>query len=112
MVGTAEGQVKLLSELGITESSVSAPIVSSMNVISSGRLEPRVEVFVSMDVLEAVHSIVIEGKGIHYPPCSVLFCLGFPTGRREIMRSPVSRSNSSRMFLSHSVSSVLGKSSR
>jgi hypothetical protein len=44
---TAEGQVKLLGELGITESSVGAPIISTMDVISLGRLESGAEVFMS-----------------------------------------------------------------
>jgi hypothetical protein len=57
---TAEGQVKLLGELGITESSVGAPIISTMDVISLGRLESGAEVFMSKDALEADHIVVIN----------------------------------------------------
>ncbi len=57
---TAEGQVKLLGELGITESSVGAPIISTMDVISLGRLESGAEVFMSKDALEADHLVVIN----------------------------------------------------
>jgi hypothetical protein len=57
---TAEGQVKLLRELGITESSVGAPIISTMDVISLGSLDSGAEVFVSKDALEADHLVVIN----------------------------------------------------
>ncbi len=57
---TAEGQIKLLGELGITESSGGAPIISTMDVISLGRLESGAEVFMSKDALEADHIVVIN----------------------------------------------------
>ena len=57
---TAEGQVKLLNEFGITESSVNAPIISTMDVISVGRLDSGAEVFISKDALEADHLVVIN----------------------------------------------------
>jgi hypothetical protein len=57
---TAEGQVKLLGELGITESSVGAPIISTMDVISLGSLDSGAEVFMSKDALEADHIVVIN----------------------------------------------------
>ena len=57
---TAEGQVKLLSELGITESSIGAPITSTMDVISLGTVDSGAEVFISKDVLEADHLVLIN----------------------------------------------------
>jgi hypothetical protein len=57
---TAEGQAKLLNHLGITESSAGAPIISSMDVISVGRLDSGAEVFVSKDAFEADHLVVIN----------------------------------------------------
>ncbi|MFB0507030.1 MAG: lactate racemase domain-containing protein [Thermodesulfobacteriota bacterium] len=57
---TAEGQAKVLNELGITESSVGAPIISNLDVISVGRLDSGAEVFVSKDALEADHLVVIN----------------------------------------------------
>jgi hypothetical protein len=57
---TAEGQVKLLGGLGITESSVGAPIISTMDVISLGILDSGAEVFISKDALEADHIVVIN----------------------------------------------------
>ena len=57
---TAEGQARLLNELDITESSVNAPIVSSMDVISVGRLDCGAEVFVAKDALEADHLVVVN----------------------------------------------------
>lgn len=57
---TAEGQVKLLGELGITESSMGAPIISTMDVISLGSSHSGAEVFMSKDALEADHLVVIN----------------------------------------------------
>jgi len=57
---TAEGQRNVLKEMDITESSVGVPVVSTMDVISVGRLDSGAEVFVSKDVLEADHLVVIN----------------------------------------------------
>jgi hypothetical protein len=57
---TAEGQVKLLEHLGITESSVGAPIVSNMDVVTVGRLDSGAEVFISKDALEMDHLVIIN----------------------------------------------------
>jgi hypothetical protein len=57
---TGEGQTKVLREMGITESSVSAPVISTMDVVSVGRLDSGAEVFVSKDALEADHIVVIN----------------------------------------------------
>lgn len=57
---TAEGQENVLKEMGITESSVGAPVISTMDVISVGQLDFGAEVFVSKDVLEADHLVVVN----------------------------------------------------
>lgn len=57
---TAEGQANVLKEMSITESSVGAPIISSMDVVSVGRLDSGAEVFVCKDALEADHLVVIN----------------------------------------------------
>lgn len=57
---TGEGQAQVLAELGITESSVGAPIVSSMDVVSLGRLNSGAEVFFAKDALKADHIVVIN----------------------------------------------------
>jgi hypothetical protein len=57
---TAEGQAAVLKELGITESSVGAPIISSMDVVSVGRLGSGLDVLISKDALEADHLVVIN----------------------------------------------------
>ncbi|MFQ6078454.1 MAG: lactate racemase domain-containing protein [Thermodesulfobacteriota bacterium] len=57
---TAEGQAKLLNHLGITESSMGVPIISSMDVVSVGRLDSGAEVVISKDALEAHHFVVIN----------------------------------------------------
>ncbi len=57
---TGEGQAALLNELGITEASVNAPIISTMEVISVGRLNSGAEVFISKDAFEADHIVIIN----------------------------------------------------
>ncbi|MBE9543157.1 MAG: DUF2088 domain-containing protein [Proteobacteria bacterium] len=57
---TAEGQAQVLAELGITEESVKAPIVSNMDVVSLGHIESGAEVFFAKDALAADHIVVIN----------------------------------------------------
>ena len=58
--GTGKGQAKVLNDLGITQDAVGAPIVSSMDVVSLGRLESGAEVFFAKDALEADHIVVVN----------------------------------------------------
>lgn len=57
---TALGQEQVLKGLGITESSVGAPVRSDMQVVSLGRLESGLEVFCAKDALLADHLVVIN----------------------------------------------------
>ena len=57
---TAEGQAQVLAELGITEKTVKAPIVSNMDVVSLGRIETGAEVFFAEDAMAADHIVVIN----------------------------------------------------
>ena len=57
---TAEGQAQVLAELGITEGSVKAPIISNMEVVSLGHIESGVEVFFAKDALVADHIVVVN----------------------------------------------------
>jgi len=58
--GTAEGQRQVLAELGITENNVGAPVVSSMDVVSLGRVASGAEVFFAKDALDADHIVAIN----------------------------------------------------
>jgi hypothetical protein len=58
--GTAEGQARVLAELGITRDTVDAPVVSNMEVASLGRIESGAEVFFARDALAADHVVVIN----------------------------------------------------
>lgn len=58
---TEEGQRQLLSDLGITEQSVNAPIISSMNVIQIGVLEGGYPIFCDQVAAEA-DGIVVCGR--------------------------------------------------
>ena len=57
---TGGGQAQVLAELGITEQSVGAPIVSNMDVISLGCVESGAEVFFAKDALAADHVVIIN----------------------------------------------------
>ena len=57
---TAEGQKSVLEGMGITEDIMGIPIVSSMDVVSLGKLESGVDVFFSKDALEADHIVIIN----------------------------------------------------
>lgn len=62
---TAQGQTELLGHLGVTEASVNAPIVSSMDTVSLGRLSSGAEVFFSKDALEADHLVAMNRMKPH-----------------------------------------------
>jgi len=58
--GTAEGQREILESLGITENSVGAPIISSMEVIEVGRSAYGFPVFVDKHAAKADGIIVVN----------------------------------------------------
>jgi len=55
---TAQGQVAVLNQLGVTESAVQAPILSSMEVQEIGTTRNQVPVFVDKNALAAEHILV------------------------------------------------------
>jgi len=57
---TAEGQVSVLAQLGVTDSYVQAPILSSMDVQQIGQTEDGVPVFVDRHALDADHIVVVN----------------------------------------------------
>ncbi len=57
---TAAGQVAMLEQLGVTEASVKAPIVSSMETAEIGLTEDRVPVFMDKNALAADHIVVVN----------------------------------------------------
>src|ERR687894_1107742 len=58
---TAEGQVEILSSLGVTEESVGAPIRSSMEVVELGETESGVPVYMDRIAHEA-DGVVVVGR--------------------------------------------------
>lgn len=62
---TAEGQVKVLEEYGITESSVKAPIVSSMETVEVGKLSTGSPIYFSKDALLADAIVVVNRVKAH-----------------------------------------------
>ena len=57
---TAEGQIAMLAQLGVTEASVKAPIISSMEAEEIGFTEDSVPVFVDKNALAADHIVVVN----------------------------------------------------
>ncbi len=57
---TGPGQAQVLAELGITESSVGAPIVASMETVRLGRLDSGAEIHLAADAMAADHLVVIN----------------------------------------------------
>ncbi len=59
---TAEGQVKMLQHLGITEEYVGAPIVSSMEVKEIGRTGFGTPVFIDRNICERADKIIVVNR--------------------------------------------------
>jgi hypothetical protein len=57
---TARGQIEVLESLGITEKSVGAPIISSMDVEEIGRTRFGTPVLISRDILKADRIVVVN----------------------------------------------------
>ena len=57
---TAAGQVAMLEQLGVTEASVKAPIISSMETEEIGLTEDSVPVFMDKNALAADHIVVVN----------------------------------------------------
>jgi hypothetical protein len=57
---TAEGQVEMLASLGVTESSVGCPIVSSMDVVEIGVLDNGLAVLLDKNAFEADGIVLIN----------------------------------------------------
>ncbi|WP_319581910.1 DUF362 domain-containing protein [uncultured Pseudodesulfovibrio sp.] len=63
--GVAEGQIQVLNKLGITEEAMGAPIVSSMETVNLGEVEPRVEAHIDRNAFEADGIVVIARVKAH-----------------------------------------------
>ncbi len=57
---TGEGQIEVLESLGITEKSVGAPIISSMDVEEIGRTKFGTPVLIARDLLKADRIVVVN----------------------------------------------------
>jgi hypothetical protein len=57
---TAEGQIGVLTDMGISQTTVDAPIVSSMAVVTLGKLESGYNVLFAKDAMEADGVFVIN----------------------------------------------------
>jgi hypothetical protein len=62
---TAEGQLEVLGEYGITEQTVGAPIVSSMEVVQIGETKKGITVLIDRKAAEADHIIVVNRIKAH-----------------------------------------------
>lgn len=62
---TAEGQVEVLRNLGITEESVGAPIISSMDVVEVARTELDLPVYIDKNAFEADGILLLNRVKTH-----------------------------------------------
>ncbi len=62
---TAEGQRRLLADLGVTEELVGAPVVSSMETVSLGRTPEGFETFMDRAAWEAGRVLVLNRVKLH-----------------------------------------------
>ena len=58
--GTADGQITVLSHLGITEAAMGAPIRADMATVSMGRIQGDVRLYGAKDAYDADHLVVIN----------------------------------------------------
>ncbi|MGL6106865.1 lactate racemase domain-containing protein [Romboutsia sp.] len=63
--GAAKGQEKMLEKLGITEKSVGAPILSSMEVVEIGKTEKEIPVYIDKNAYEADGIILLNRIKMH-----------------------------------------------
>jgi len=63
--GTAEGQIKVLAKLGVTEEAMGAPILSSMETVNLGEVEPRVEAHIDRNAFDADGVVVVARVKAH-----------------------------------------------
>lgn len=57
--GTAEGQIGVLSKLGVNEETMGAPVLSSMDSVDLGEVEPGVHAHIDRNAFEADGIIII-----------------------------------------------------
>ena len=62
---TAEGQREVIRHYGITEESVGAPVISSMDVLQIGETTDGLPVLVSKDAYEADHMVILNRVKSH-----------------------------------------------
>lgn len=77
---TAEGQIAMLNSLGITEETVGAPIVSSMEVTQVGTTELGCPVYVDRQALSADGIVVVNRVKEHTE-----FCADVESGMMKLM---------------------------
>jgi len=56
----AEGQVEVLRSLGIEESTINAPIISSIDVVEIGRTRDDVPIMIGRDFTQADHIVIVN----------------------------------------------------
>jgi hypothetical protein len=63
--GTAEGQIQVLAKLGVTAEAMGAPVLSSMETVNLGEVEPRVEAHLDRNAFEADGIVVVARIKAH-----------------------------------------------
>ena len=63
--GTAEGQTALLAKLGVSEEAMGAPVVSSMETVNLGEVEPQVDCHIDRAALDSGAVVLIARVKAH-----------------------------------------------
>ncbi len=63
--GTAEGQILVLNKLGISEEAMGVPIVSSMETVNLGEVEPRVDAHIDRNAYTSDGIVVVARIKAH-----------------------------------------------
>ncbi len=101
---TAAGQVAMLEQLGITEASVKAPIISSMETEEIGFTEDRVPVFMDKNALAADHIVVVNRIKSH-----TKFKAPIESGLMKMMAIGVGRQKGAELYQKAAVQYTLFK---
>ncbi|MBG0777938.1 MAG: hypothetical protein H0S85_16045 [Desulfovibrionaceae bacterium] len=63
--GTAEGQVGMLDHLGVSEKSMGVPVLSSMETVDLGEVEPNVHAHIDRNAFEADGIVIVARVKAH-----------------------------------------------
>ena len=108
---TAAGQVALLAQLGVTETSVKAPIMSSMETEVIGVTEDNIPVFIDKTALAADHILVVNRVKSH-----TKFKAPIESGMMKMMAIGMGKQKGAELYhkaaVQHTFAKIIGDAAR